>query len=167
MSFSMAGKGARGPEINVTPLIDVLLTLIIVFMVVVSMDKEQGETAQIPQPDQKSAPNIAQPRTVVIQVVWTKEDLPPTVKINQDKVRWEDLETRLAEIYLKRAEKVVFVRGDNDVDFQYVADVIDVAHHAGVRVGLLTMDREVARVAVSLSASQINQYGLLTRSPIE
>jgi biopolymer transport protein TolR len=144
MSFSMAGTGARGPQMNVTPLIDVLLTLIIVFMVVVSMDKEQGETAQIPQPDQKQALNIPQPRTVVIQVVWTKEDQPPTVKINQDEVRWQDLETRLAEIYLKRAEKVAFVRGDNDVDFQYVADVIDVAHHAGVqRVGLLTMDREM------------------------
>ena len=145
MSFSMAGKGARGPEINVTQLIDVLLTLIIVFMVVVSMDKQEGETAQIPQPDQKQTPNIAQPRTVVIQVVWTKEDQPPLVKINQDEVPWADLETRLAEIYLKRAEKVVFVRGDADVDFQYVADVIDVAHHAGVqRVGLLTMDRAVA-----------------------
>ena len=144
MSFSMAGGGARGPEINVTPLIDVLLTLIIVFMVVVSMDKEQGETAQIPQPDQKQTENISQPRTVVIQVVWTKEDQPPTVKINQDEVKWEDLEMRLAEIYLKRAEKVVFVLGDAKVDFQYVADVIDVAHHAGVqRVGLLTMDREV------------------------
>jgi biopolymer transport protein TolR len=144
MSFSMAGGGPRGPEINVTPLIDVLLTLIIVFMVVVSMDKEQGETAQIPQPDQKPE-NIAQPRTVVIQVVWTKQDQSPTVKINQDNVRWEDLEARLAEIYLKRAEKVVFVRGDADVDFQYVADVIDVAHHAGVqRVGLLTVDRAVA-----------------------
>jgi biopolymer transport protein TolR len=149
MSFSMsgngAGRGARGPEINVTPLIDVLLTLIIVFMVVVSMDKDQGETAQIPQPDQKQTENISQPRTVVIQVVSAKDDQPPTVKINQDEVRWEDLETRLAEIYLKRAEKVVFVRGDADVDFQFVADVIDVAHHAGVqRVGLLTMDREVA-----------------------
>jgi biopolymer transport protein TolR len=144
MSFSMAGRAMRGPEMNVTPLIDVLLTLIIVFMVVVSMDKEQGETAQIPQPDQKQAPNIPQPRTVVIQVVWTKENQQPTVKINQDEVRWQDLEMRLAEIYLKRAEKVVFVRGDNDVDFQYVADVIDVAHHAGVqRVGLLTIDREM------------------------
>ena len=141
----MAGGSARGPEINVTPLIDVLLTLIIVFMVVVSMDKEQGETAQIPQPDQKQTQNIPQPNTIVIQVVWTKEDQPPTVKINQDAVRWEDFETRLAEIYLKRAEKVVFVRGDADVDFQYVADVIDVAHHAGVRrVGLLTMDRQIA-----------------------
>ncbi len=145
MSFSMAGRGARGPEINVTPLIDVLLTLIIVFMVVVSMDKEEGETAQIPQPDQKQTAESLQSRTVIIQVVWTKENQPPTVRINQDEVRWADLETRLAEIYLRRAEKVVFVRGDAGVDFQYVADVIDVAHHAGVqRVGLLTMDREVA-----------------------
>ena len=143
MAMSMAGGGARGPQINITPLIDVLLTLIIVFMVVVSMDKEQGETAQIPQPDQKQTQNITQPRTVVIQVVWTKDNQLPTVKINQDSVRWEDLETRLAEIYLKRAEKVAFVRGDADVDFQYVADVIDLAHHAGVqRVGLLTMGRE-------------------------
>ena len=55
------------------------------------------------------------------------------------------MESRLAKIYLTRVEKVVFVRGDADVDFQYVADVIDLAHHAGVqRVGLLTMDREVA-----------------------
>src|SRR5579863_4184290 len=143
MSFSLGGGGARGPEINVTPLIDVLLTLIIVFMVVVSMDKEEGVTAQIPQPDQKQTQNISEPRTVVIQVVWTKDDQPPTIRINQNSVRWEDLETRLAEIYLKRAEKVAFVRGDADVDFQYVADVIDVAHHVGLRVGLLTMDREL------------------------
>jgi biopolymer transport protein ExbD len=144
MAFSMAGGGPCSPQINITPLIDVLLTLIIVFMVVVSMDKEQGETAQIPQPDQKQTANISQPRTIVIQVLWTKKDQSPTVKINQEDIRWEDLETRLAEIYLKRAEKVAFVRGDNDVDFQYVADVIDLAHHAGVqRVGLLTMDRQV------------------------
>jgi biopolymer transport protein TolR len=72
--------------------------------------------------------------------MWTKDNQPPTVKINQEEVKWGDLEQRLAEIYLKRAEKVVFVRGDADVDFQYVADVIDLAHHAGVqRVGLLTM----------------------------
>jgi biopolymer transport protein TolR len=144
MSFSMAGRAARGPEINVTPLIDVLLTLIIVFMVAVSMDKDQGETTQIPQPDQKQTAPAPVSRTIVIQIVWTTKDQPPTVKINRDDVRWEDLERRLAEIYLKRAEKVVFVRGDADVDFQYVADVIDVAHHAGVeRVGLLTTDREL------------------------
>src|ERR1039458_3961062 len=97
MSFSMAGRSAHGPEINVTPPLAVLLALIIVFMVVVSMDKDQEETAQTPQPDQKQTENIAQPRTVVIQVVWAKEDRPPTVKINQDEGRWEDLETRLAQ----------------------------------------------------------------------
>ena len=82
---------------------------------------------------------------MVIQIVWTTKDKPPTVKINQQDVRWEDLETQLAQIYLKRAEKVAFVRGDADVDFLYVADVIDLAHHAGVqKMGLLTQGQEVA-----------------------
>src|SRR5437016_7029350 len=84
-----------------------------------------------------------QSRTIVIQIVWTTNGQPPALKINQENVRWEDLETRLAEIYLKRAEKVAFVRGDADVDFQYVADVIDVAHHAVVEwIGLLTEQPE-------------------------
>jgi biopolymer transport protein TolR len=144
MAFSMAGGSPSGPQINITPLIDVLLTLIIVFMVVVSMDKEQGEDAQIPQPDQKQTENVSQPRTIVIQVVWAQAEQPPAIKINQENVRWEELEDRLTKIYLTRAEKVAFVRGDGDVDFQYVADVIDLAHHAGVdRIGLLTMDREM------------------------
>ena len=144
MAFSMAGGGPSRPEINVTPLIDVLLVLIIVFMVVVSMDKEYVEKAQIPQPDQKQTAEAQQSRTIVIQVVWATKDQPPTLKINQEEVRWEDLEPRLAEIFLKRAEKVAFVRGDADVDFQYVAEVIDVAHHAGVqRVGLLTKGTEL------------------------
>jgi biopolymer transport protein ExbD len=144
MGFSMAGGSARGPQINVTPLIDVLLTLIIMFMLVVSMDKEYQEKAQIPQPDQKQTAAEGQSRTIVIQVVWTTKDQQPTVTINKEEVRWEDLETRLAQIYLTRAEKVAFVRGDADVDFQYVADVIDLAHHAGVqRIGLLTKDRMV------------------------
>jgi biopolymer transport protein ExbD len=145
MAFSMAGGGARGPQINVTPLIDVLLTLIIMFMLVVSMDKEYQEKVQIPQPPKDAMSEPPPERTVVIQVVWTTKDTPPTVKINRDDVRWEDLETRLAQIYLKRAEKVAFVRGDADVDFLYVADVIDLAHHAGVqRIGLLTKGQEVA-----------------------
>jgi biopolymer transport protein TolR len=144
MAFSMAGGGPSGPQINVTPLIDVLLTLIIMFMLVVSMDKEYQEKTLIPQPDQKQTAVMTQSRTIVIQVIWSTKDQPPTLKINRDDVRWEDLETRLAQIYLKRAEKVAFVRGDADVDFQYVADVIDRAHHAGVqRVGLLTQDRMV------------------------
>lgn len=145
MAFSMAGGGPSGPQINVTPLIDVLLTLIIMFMLVVSMDKEYQEKVQIPQPPKDPASEPTPERTVVIQVVWTAKNVPPTAKINQEDVRWDNLELRLAQIYLKRAEKVAFVRGDADVDFLYVADVIDLAHHAGVqRVGLLTKGQDVA-----------------------
>ena len=141
MAFSMTGGSARGPQIKVTPLIDVLLTLIIMFMLVVSMDPEYGEKAQIPQPNQKQAEHQAQPRTIVIQVI-SGNGQTPTVQLNQEDVRWEDLEARLARIYLSRVEKVAFVRGDADVDFQFVATVIDLAHHAGVqRIGLLTQEK--------------------------
>ena len=144
MAFATGGGGARGPQINVTPLIDVLLTLIVMFMLAVSMDKQYQEKAQIPQPPQDSRSQPEPERTIVIQLVWTAKDQPAAVKINREDVRWEDLETRLAQIYLTRAEKVAFVRGDADVDFQYVADVIDAAHQAGVqRVGLLTEERRV------------------------
>lgn len=142
MAFSSSRNGSTAPQINVTPLIDVLLTLIVVFMLVVSMDKEYQEKTLLPQPQEKGQ-NTPQPEgTIVIQVVWTAKDQQPTIKINHDDVPWVKLEARLAQIYLMRAEKVAFVRGDADVDFQYVADVIDMTHHAGVqRVGLLTQDR--------------------------
>ena len=145
MAFSMGGGGASRPQINVTPLIDVLLTLIVMFMLVVAMDPEYGEKVQIPQPPPNDGKTHPEPeRTVVIEVVWTAKDQTPTVKINRQDVRWEDLEASLNRIYLTRVEKVAFVRGDADVDFQYVADVIDVIHHVGVqRVGLLTQDRMV------------------------
>ena len=144
MAFSMAGGGSPRPQINVTPFIDVLLTLIIVFMLVVSMDPQYGEKAQIPQANSTEAP-MPEPRTIVIQVVWTARDQPPVLKLNQEDVPWTDLESRLTRIYLTRAEKVAFVRGDADVDFQYVADVIDLAHHAGAqRIGLMTKDQKLA-----------------------
>jgi biopolymer transport protein TolR len=145
MAFSMAAGSPSGPQINVTPLVDVLLTLIVMFMLVVAMDPEYGEKVQIPQPPKDPASEPEVERTIVIQIVWTTKDTPPAVKINQEDVRWEDLEQRLAQIYLKRVEKVAFVRGDADVDFEPVAEVIDMAHHAGVqRIGLLTKDQELA-----------------------
>ena len=109
------------------------------------MDPEYGEKAQIPQPNPDATVTVSQPRTVVVEVVWTAKDQRPVVRINREDVPWAELESRLARIYLTRVEKVAFVRGDADVDFQYVADVIDLAHHAGVqRVGLMTPDRTVA-----------------------
>jgi biopolymer transport protein ExbD len=138
MAFSTAGGGPLRAEINITPMIDVLLVLIIVFMVVVSMSQQKGLEAQIPQP--ANAQSLQAPeRTIIIQIAWAGEKQPPTLRINEENVSWDKLPDRLLQIYSGRAERVAFVKGDDDVDFQYVADAISIARHSGVeRVGLLT-----------------------------
>jgi len=139
MAFSTAGGGPFKAEINITPMIDVLLVLIIVFMVVVSMSKEKGLDAQIPQPAPKDAPPQAIDRTIVIQIEWAADKQQPRVKINNESVDWANLHDRLFDIFKQRAERVAFVKGDDDVDFQYVADAISIARTSGVeKIGLLT-----------------------------
>ena len=138
MAFSMAGRGPSNPQMNVTPLIDVLLVLIIIFMMVVAEQKEKGLEAQIPQPQPEQIQAPLPQRTIVIQVVNDVQSDQPTLAINQQAVAWEDLRSRLEDIFKTRAEKVVFVGGDTEVAFQHIADVIDIARDAGVdRVGLL------------------------------
>ena len=107
-------------------------------VVVVSMPKKKRLEAQIPQPAKEDGPPPPVP-TIVIQLNWTAENRAPSVKINQQSVRWEDLHGRLFDIFKNRAERIAFVRGDDAVDFQYVADAISIARDSGVeRVGLLT-----------------------------
>jgi biopolymer transport protein TolR len=144
MAMSMGGSGASAPQMNVTPLIDVLLVLIIIFMVIVAQSKEKGLEAQIPQPPAHpdSAPRPV--RTIVIQLAATKSDAIPELKINEQPVIWADLKPQLADIFKQRAEKIAFVQGEDQVNFEFVADVIDTARAAGVeRVGLLP--KELAR----------------------
>jgi biopolymer transport protein TolR len=146
MSMSMGGSGASAPQMNVTPLMDVLLVLIIIFMLIVTQSKEKGLNAQIPQPpaNPNSAPEPV--RTIVIQVGEAKSGDVPLLKINQQDVSWPDLKVQLQDIFKQRAEKVAFVQGDDGVDFEYVADVIDTARDAGVeRVGLLPKEMAAAR----------------------
>lgn len=138
MAFSSSGSGPIRAEINITPMIDILLVLIIVFMVVVAMSGKKGLDAQIPQP----AADLVQPqtdRTIVIQITWKGENQQPSLKINDENVKWDQLHDRLSQIFNLRTERVAFVKGDDDIDFQYVADAIDIARSSGVnRVGLLT-----------------------------
>ena len=144
MAMSMAGGGASAPQMNVTPLIDVLLVLVIIFMVIVAQSKEKGLEAQIPQPPVHPDSTPPPVRTIVIQLGETKSGAVPELKINEQPVSWADLKPQLADIFKQRAEKVAFVQGDDEVDFEYVADVIDTARAAGVeRVGL--MPREMAK----------------------
>jgi biopolymer transport protein TolR len=141
MAFSTAGGGA--PQMNVTPLIDVLLVLLIIFMLVVIEEKPKGLEAQIPQPANSADQTIPPPqRTIVIQVHSGKAgDEHPEVKVNEETVAWDRLRERLRDIFAIRVERIAYIEADDDIDFQDVADVIAIARIAGVdRVGLMTED---------------------------
>ena len=139
MPFSTAGRGPLKAEVNVTPMIDILLVLIIVFMVVVvSAFQSKGLEAQIPEPATK-ADNATLARTIVIRLASAGEDKRPTLKINDETLAWDQLADRLVNILAQRAERVAFVKSDDDVDFRYVAEAISIAKNSGVeRVGLLS-----------------------------
>jgi len=142
MGMAVGGPGS-GPkaDINMTPMIDVLLVLIIIFMVITPLTPK-GLEALVPQPP---PPNQQQPpdntRTVVIVVNKDK-----SMMINQETTDEAKLGARLEEIFKTRAERVVFVKGDPGLEFQTVARAIDIAHGAGIdKVGLMTAKVEAGQ----------------------
>ena len=137
MAMTTGGGGGSMADINVTPMIDILLVLLIIFMVIVPVTPK-GLDALVPQPPknpQKQQPND---RTIVVQVLY-RPGQAPAYKINDTDVAHADLLPRLTAIYANRAERVMFVKGDDDVNFQYIADVIDIGRAANVdHIGLMT-----------------------------
>jgi biopolymer transport protein TolR len=136
MGMLVGGKRGVVSDMNVVPLIDILLVLLVIFMIIPA--HYQGLKALIPQPS--TDPAIV-PRTEEVVVVQVLED--GTLRINQEPVTWDRLGGRLEEVFKLRASRVAFIRGDGPVEFGVVAKVIDVMHTAGIAsVGLLTPDLE-------------------------
>ena len=140
MALAVRNEGSKvNSNINVTPMVDVMLVLLIIFMVI-SPVTPKGLDALVPQPPPKDAPKNNTPdRTIVVQVIDRGVGQDPALKINDRDATWDNLQGQLTDIYKQRAEKVMFVKGDDSIPFANVANVIDIAHAAGVdKVGLIT-----------------------------
>ena len=138
MSMTTGSSGGSMSEINMTPMIDILLVLLIIFMVIVPVTPK-GLDALVPQPpktpQQQQQPND---RTIVVQVLY-RPGQAPAYKINETDVQKSELLPKLTDIYANRAERVMFVRGDDDVNFDSIAEVIDIGKAANVdHIGLMT-----------------------------
>jgi len=131
MGISVGGNRGIFVEMNVVPLIDVLLVLLVIFMII--PHKQSGMTADLPQPANPVSADPP-PAAIVIQVL-----ADGSLRINQESVAWDGLRARLVQIFGAGANRTAFVRGDSALEFQVVAKVIDTMRAAGVRsVGLMT-----------------------------
>jgi biopolymer transport protein ExbD len=141
MGMAVGGEdGGPMTTINMTPLIDVLLVLLIIFMVITPLTP-RGLEALVPQPnpneEQQPEMNV---RTVVVSVNGNR-----SIMVNRDPEQLGGLEERLREIFKARAERVMFVRGHPSLDFQDIAEIIDIGKGAGVdKIGLITEELEAS-----------------------
>ena len=138
MGMSGGGGGGAVSEINVTPLIDVLLVLLIIFMVIVPVTPK-GLEALVPQPPKDKTKDQPNDRTIVVQVTSRPGGGPPGYKINETDFAKPAIVDQLTSIFATRQEKVMFVKGDKDLDFSSIAEVIGWGHQADVtNIGIIT-----------------------------
>lgn len=142
MGMAVGGNKGSMSEPNIVPLIDVLLVLIIIFMVI-TPTTPQGLDALVPQP---TPPNQQENKELLDKTIVVQVTSDGKVMINQDAISWDDLGPRLEDIFKQRAEKVAFVKGDDNVEFANVARAIDIMRGAGIdNVGLITAKIEAGQ----------------------
>jgi biopolymer transport protein TolR len=138
MGMSTGRRGGYSSDINITPMIDILLVLLIIFMAITPVSPK-GLEALVPQPPKNNTPQQKENDTAIVVQILHANGGQPAYKINETDVQKSDLAGKLQTIFSTRATKVMFVKGDKDLDFAPVANVIDIAKGAGVdHVGLIT-----------------------------
>jgi biopolymer transport protein ExbD/biopolymer transport protein TolR len=141
MTMNSGNSRGMSSEINVTPMIDVLLVLLIIFMLIVPLIP-RGEAASAPQPPDR---NRSHENAVVLELT-SGSGGEAGYRINRQAVAREDLQAKVAEIFANRARREMFVKADGRLTFTEVAEAIDTVRSAGVdRVGLLTPAVEAGR----------------------
>jgi biopolymer transport protein ExbD len=131
MAMSVGGE-RRGSvaEMNVVPLIDILLVLLVIFMII----PHTQVGLKVIAPQESSSTPVPAPEVVVVQVL-----ADGALRINQQPVKWEGLQDRLEEVFKMRADRTVFIQGEDLIEFGVVAQAISIMHAAGItRVGLMT-----------------------------
>jgi biopolymer transport protein ExbD len=141
MTMNSGNKRGMSSEINVTPMIDVLLVLLIIFMLIVPL-LPKGEAVTAPQP-----PDSDRARDNVVVLELTNGSGGETLfSINQHAVAQKDIQATVSGIFANRASRQMFVKADGRMAFNKVADAIDTIRSAGVQqVGLLTPAVEAGR----------------------
>lgn len=133
MAMAVGGKKGAMGDINVTPLIDVLLVLIIIFMVITPRTPH-GLDALVPQPNKNKEPEDVINRTIVVTMDATRQ-----VAVNQQPVDIRSLGDKLIDIFKTRNDRIIFVKGDPTLTFGDIARIIDIAKGAGIdKIGLMT-----------------------------
>ncbi|HEU4993687.1 MAG TPA: biopolymer transporter ExbD [Gemmatimonadaceae bacterium] len=128
MAMGTGGSKGLENEINVTPMIDVLLVLLIIFMAALPSMRKAIDI-QLPDPNPQVQPQNQQSNQIVLEVFPGGQ-----FSINTEKVDKARLGPRLKEIYDPRPEKIIFVKGDPKAKYQDVIDAMDIARGSGVKV---------------------------------
>jgi biopolymer transport protein TolR len=142
MGMGVGGRGGVKSEINVTPLVDVVLVLLIIFMVVTPL-LQKGFDMEIPKETQAEV--IVDPSSIQL-ILTVKSD--SRMFLNKDEVNRNNLVEEVTKAITGRKQKVVFVQADGDLDYGYVVQIMDLVRQSGVeQVALVTKDVSMEETA--------------------
>jgi biopolymer transport protein ExbD len=126
MSMTVGNRGQVKSDINITPYIDILLVLLIIFMMVAPL-KQHEHPVRVPQPAPPTQPKEVKPDSVIVDI-----DLDHNIMLNQQPITLDKLEPTLTEIFSRRAVRNMFIRGDSSLPYGDIFVLMDIAKRSGV-----------------------------------